>query len=184
MNIRKRTLWITTTAVFTALLIAVQAATALVPPPFRQFVTGTLVNLLLILSVLTCGPSSGLTVAVVSPIFAHMFGIGPILPIVPFIITGNAALVSIWHGIGGRKFAGAFVVRATAAAAAAVGKFFVLYVGVVMIAVPVLLDLPEQQASVLSGMFSVPQLFTALAGGAVAIAVLPVVEKARSAKSA
>jgi len=55
----KRTQWITLTASFTALLIGFQAFTA----PLGQFVTGSLVNLVLVVSVMTCGLASGLTVA-------------------------------------------------------------------------------------------------------------------------
>jgi hypothetical protein len=54
----------------------------------------------------------------------------------------------------------------------------VLYVGIVRIAVPVLLGLPERQAAVISGMFSLVQLITALIGGALAAVILPVLQKA------
>ena len=61
---------------------------------------------------------------------------------------------------------------------AAVGKFLVLYIGIVRIAVPMLLGLPEKQAAVMSNMFSIPQLFTAIAGGALAVIILPILQKA------
>lgn len=46
------------------------------------------------------------------------------------------------------------------------------------IAVPMLLGLPQQQAAVISNMFSIPQLITALIGGAVAIVLFPRLKKA------
>jgi hypothetical protein len=62
--------------------------------------------------------------------------------------------------------------------AAAAGKFCVLYVGIVKIAVPLFLNLPEQQAKVISSMFSFAQLVTALTGGIIAVMVLPSLKKA------
>ena len=171
----KKVLWITTTAVFVALLIGAQVATA----SFSQFVTGSLVNLILIVSVMTCGLSSGLTVAFISPIFAKLLGIGPLWAIIPFIILGNAVLVLAWRAIGKRKFANAHIVRIVALFVAAVCKFLMLYVGIVQVAVPLLLNLPEQAAAKISVLFSFPQLITASIGGALALIILPVVEMVR-----
>jgi hypothetical protein len=75
-----------------------------------------------------------------------------------------------------------YVVRCAAAVTGAVCKFLTLYVGIVMVAVPLLLNLPEPQAAVISNMFSVPQLFTALIGGGIAVIILPVLEKAIALK--
>jgi len=172
---KSKTLRITSTAVLIALLIAAQAATA----SLSQYVTGSLVNLILITAVMTTGLASGITVAVTSPLFAKLLNIGPLWTIIPFIIAGNAALVLVWHIIGGRKFANAHIARVIALAAAAVCKFAVLYVGIVKIAIPFMLNLPEKQAAVTSGMFSFPQLVTASTGGVLALAVLPAVQLAR-----
>jgi ABC-type Co2+ transport system permease subunit len=76
------------------------------------------------------------------------------------------------------NFANKYIVRCAAAVSGAVCKFLTLYVGIVLVAVPMLLNLPEKQAAVVSGMFSVPQLFTALIGGGIAVIILPVLEKA------
>lgn len=173
---RQRILWITRTAVFIALLIVLQAATAALG---NAILTGSIVNLLLITSVMTCGLASGLAVAVVSPVAAKLFGIGPLWSILPFIAAGNAALVLTWHFLGNRSIAGKrYLAYLAALIAAAVVKFLVLYVGIVKIAIPKLLDLPEQQATVVSHMFSLPQLITALSGGALAIVLFPRLQKA------
>lgn len=71
----KKTLWITRTAALTALLVVLQASTAALG---STLVTGTVVNLLLIISVMTCGAASGLSVAVLSPVLAKLIGIGPL----------------------------------------------------------------------------------------------------------
>ena len=175
MNNKSRVFWITRTAVFIALLIVLQAATA---PMGNIFVTGSIVNLLLILSVMTCGFTSGLVVAVLSPVLAKFFGIGPLWSIIPFIILGNITLILIWHLIGSRTKINRLAAHIIALAAAAVAKFAVLYFGIVMLAVPVLLQLPEQQAAVISSMFSLPQLATAAIGGAAAVIILPLLQRA------
>jgi hypothetical protein len=172
---KKKILWITQTAVFIALLIVLQAATA---PLGNILITGTIVNLLLIVSVMTCGLASGLSVAVISPVMAKLIGIGPLWILIPFIAAGNIALVLLWHFIGNRKAEHKYAAYIPALAAAAIVKFLVLYIGIVKLAVPMFLGLPAQQASVVSHMFSVPQLITALAGGVIAAVILPTLKRA------
>ena len=65
---------------------------------------------------------------------------------------------------------------------AAAAKFLVLYLGIVKLAVPVILGLPEPQATVISGTFSLPQLVTALLGGILALPVTQVLKKAGKIK--
>ena len=175
MNYTKVITWITRTAVFIALLVVLQAATA---PLGNTIVTGSIVNLLLILAVMICGLSSGITVAAVSPVTAKLFGIGPLWSLIPFIIIGNIVLVILWHFIGNINIKHKQIPHILALIAAAVAKFLVLYFGIVRIAVPILLGLPERQAAVLSGLFSIPQLITASIGGVVAVLALPSLTKA------
>lgn len=172
---KKSVLWITRTAIFTALLIVTQFVTA---PLGNTLVTGSIVNLILIMSAMTCGLSSGLMVAVISPVFAKLFGIGPLWPIVPFIMAGNAVLTVIWSLIGNRVIVNKHVSRIIALVVGAVCKFLVLYIGVVKVAIPLFLNLPEKQASVIANTFSIPQLITASIGGAIAVVILPVIKKA------
>ena len=174
----KSVLWITTTAIFIALLIAVHAAGG----ALGQLATGSLVNLILIVSVMTSGPAAGLTAALVSPVFAKLLGIGPLWSIIPFVAAGNAVLVLVWRLVGKRGFTNRHIVRVVALATAAACKCAVLYLGVVRVAVPFLLHLPEGPAAVISNMFALPQLITASIGGAIAVAILPLIEKARAGK--
>jgi hypothetical protein len=178
---KQKILWITRTAVFIALLIASQAATA---PLGNTLITGSIVNLLLIVSGMTGGLASGLSVACVSAVIAKLLGVGPLLwGIVPFQIAGNATLVLLWHFIGNRSIGGKrYVAYIAALVAAAVAKFLVLYIGVVHIAIPVFLGLPAPQAAVISHMFSIPQLITASIGGAVAAIILPRLTQAIASK--
>ena len=172
---KSKILWITRTAIFIALLIVLQAATM---PLGNTIVTGSIVNLLLIVSVMICGLASGLSVAAVSPVMAKFLGIGPLWSLIPFIVAGNIALVLLWHLIGNRNIGRRHTAYIIALVSAAAAKFLVLYVGIVRIAIPVILDLPEQQAAVISSMFSFSQLITALVGGMVTSALLPTLIKA------
>lgn len=171
MKERKTALWITQTAVLIALLIIVQTVTSSMG---NTLVTGSCVNCLLVISVIGCGLKTGLWVAVLSPVAAKLLGIGPLWSLIPLIVMGNSVFVLIWHqslkGKGLKHRA-----RCCAAlAAAATAKFLVLYIGIVKIILPVFLHLPEKQAHVISNLFSIPQLITALAGGGIALLVLPV----------
>lgn len=103
MEQKNRIFRITRTAVLIALLVVLQAA---LMPLNNSLITGSIVNLLLIISVMTCGLSSGLCVAAVSPVIARLFGIGPLWSLIPFIAAGNAALVVLWHFIGNRSIGG------------------------------------------------------------------------------
>lgn len=165
--------WITRTAIFVALLVVVQAATAALG---NQFITGSAVNLILIVSVMTCGLGSGATVALVSPIFAKLFGIGPLWQIIPMIMLGNLVLVLLWHLIGNKGDKKVFYPIALIVAAGL--KFFTLWLGITKWIVPTVLGLPAQKAAIVSAAFSWPQIVTALIGGIIAIIVLPLVKKA------
>ena len=175
LHVKNKIFWITRTAMLIALLVVMQIATA---PLGNTLVTGSIVNLLLIVSVMTCGLASGLSVGAVSPIMARFFGIGPLWSLIPFIIAGNTALVFVWHYLGNKKTEQAHAAEITALLYAAIAKFLVLYIGIVRIMVPIFLGLPEQQAKVISAMFSLPQLVTAFVGGALAFALLPSLRKA------
>ena len=179
-NIRTRTLWVTRTAVFTALLLMGQFLTASFG---NQYLTGSIVNLVLIVSVMTCGLATGLTVAVLSPIFSVVIGIGAAFPpLIPFQIAGNISIVLIWFLLDRLSKPDSGKVRKLfyyiAPAVGAVVKFFVLYIGVVLIAVPYIFGLPEAQSVAMSIIFSYPQLITAFTGGVVAIIIIPPVRKA------
>lgn len=127
MKKKQRTLWISETAVFIALLVVLQAATR---PLGSTLITGCIVNLLLILSVMLCGLSSGIIVGVVSPVIAKCFGIGPLWSIIPLILLGNVTLALIWHFVGKQKRLRPFSAHILALPLAALAKFAALYLGI------------------------------------------------------
>ena len=162
-----KTRFIAYTAVLIALLVGLQFATK----ALGQFVTGSCVNMVLAVAVLCCGPASGLTVALLSPFFAFLLGIGPaFIQMVPFIALANAVYVLLIHFLGRKN-------RFAALGTAAVCKFAVLYLLVAKLLVPTL-GLPDAKMSVVSAGFSWPQLVTALIGGLLAAEIAPLVKKA------
>ena len=179
----EKILWITRTAVLIALTVVLQFITiqfAAGLGPGAQFVTGSVVNFMLIISVMTCGLPTGLTVSIFTPILPTLLGFGPMWPIVPFIAAGNMALVTAWHFIGNRDILNTYIAYCAALIVGAAAKFLVLYIGVVQIAIPYILGLPVDSppAILMSFMFSWPQLITAAAGGICAIIILPALLKA------
>ena len=71
-NTHSRVRWITRTGVLTALVIALQWATAGTQAFAGQYITGSCVNCILAVSALFGGLWSGVVVAVLSP-FLHFF---------------------------------------------------------------------------------------------------------------
>ena len=174
----KKVRWITETAVMLALLVALQALTK----PMGQLVTGSCVNAVLAVSVLLAGLSSGITVAVISPVLAYLLGIAPQLVTVPAIMVGNTVFVVLLYFIAKGNGVGQ---RIAAWLVAAVAKFVTLYILVVKIicglaAAPLLANgtLKEPMLKALPTMFAWPQLVTALIGGGIALLIIPVLRKA------
>ena len=173
MKTNKHIQWITRTALFLALLIAAQV----VLRGFGQYVLGTVVNLILIITVMITGLSEGITIAVLSPVMVSILGFGPALPqIVPCVIIGNTVLVLIWYLLAARTEKKTIISRLVALVTAAVAKALVLWLGVVKVVVPIL-ELPAAQAKMLAATFSYPQLITAAAGGTAAVVILPMLMK-------
>ena len=182
IQMNKKILWITRTAIFTALLVALQYITK----PMSQLVTGSCVNFVLAVAALTSGYWSAFTVAAISPFFALLLGIAPpIIWFTPMIALGNIVLVTILWLIANKaakKYSLKNIfVSAGGAIVSAAAKFAVLWLGIVVILVP-LLNLPQAQATKFSTMFTWPQLFTALIGTGIAIFVAPIVKKAIKSK--
>ena len=182
---RKKVLWITETAVMLALLVTVQALTK----PMGQLITGSCVNAVLAIAVLLVGMSSGVTIALISPVCAYLFGIAPNFITVLPIMIGNVCFVVLLRLVSGKTSKPIWRQPLALAAAAGV-KFLALYLlvvkvicgldsgallgkklgNIVVLAPPMLKTLPA--------MFAWPQLFTALIGGAVALLIAPVLRKA------
>ena len=176
----KKIRWITETAVMLALLVCLQALTK----PMGQLVTGSCVNAVLAVSALVGGLSSGVVIALVSPVLAFLLGIAPQILTVPAIMVGNTVyvvLLSVLTDKTGKNL----VKQAVAWVAAAVAKFASLYAIVVWLICGVLSEsllaagtMKPPMLQALPATFSWPQLITALIGGAIALTITPVLRKA------
>ena len=186
---RKRVLWITETAVMLALLICLQWVGSFVPDQMtKQLITGSMVNCVLVVTVLVAGMSSGITVAVISPVCAFLFGIAPnFITVVP-IMLGNACYVVLLRLIIGKQNCSAWK-QDVALVVAATAKFALLYLlvvklicgaasgallgkklgDIVVLAPPMLKMLPT--------MFAWPQLVTALVGGCIGLLIASILKK-------
>ncbi len=143
------TRWITRTAILLALTLAFQLLG--LPQP----VTGPAINAMLILSALLVGPAAGVIIGSLTPVIAWQRGIlaAPLGPMIPFIALGNMVLVLLFFYLRRRQPYLALI-------AAAFAKFAVLAT-----AVRVFVTVPPPVAAAMG----VPQLITALAGGAIAL---------------
>ena len=176
----KKIRWITETAVLLALLVTLQALTK----PLGQLVTGSFVNAVLAVTVLVAGLSSGIIVALISPVLAYLLGIAPQVLTVPAIMVGNTVFVVVLHFVAGknsRKLARQII----AWVGAAMAKFAVLYGIVVWLICGVLSQqliaagtMKPPMLKMLPATFGITQLFTALIGGAVALLIVPILRKA------
>jgi len=174
----KRVIFITQTAVMLALLIGVQFVTR----SFSTFVTGSFVNMILLISMFMIGRGSGAIVGILSPFLAFIVGIGPaFIQIIPFMAVGNVILVLMASLVSKYMAKGSVKDIAFAAAglvAAAVAKMSFLWVGLVVIALPMIPGLNERQTAMISAAFSWPQLVTASIGGMLAMTIVPLLKKA------
>lgn len=161
-----KTQWITRTAICLALLVCLQ----LVTKSFGQFVTGSCVNLVLAVSALIVGMSGGIVVAAVSPFLAKLVGIGPAFwQLVPCVAAGNVAFVVLVSLLLPRLARRAKLLSFAGVAAAAVGKFLVLWLLLVKLVAP--LVVPAAKLSTVTAAFTWPQLVTAAIGGCLATVV-------------
>ena len=172
----KKIRWITETAVMLALLVSLQAITK----PLGQLVTGSCVNTVLAISALVGGLSCGLVVALCSPVLAFLLGIAPAALTVPAIMAGNAVFVVLLSQLAD-KTGKQIVKQVFAWVLAAVGKFAALYAIVVWLICGVLAEsllasgaMTLPMLTNLPATFSWPQLIPALIGGAIALAITPV----------
>ena len=171
---KKRILWITQTAIFIALLLAVQIFTR----PFGQIVTGSCINFILVSSCILGGMPSAAIVAIVSPVCAFMLIGIPAFPIlIPFMMAGNFVLVAVIHFISGKAFIDInshsnFRIYASAVTGAIL-KFLTLWIGILQIALSFIPDISQPQKDVMAVTFSWPQLVTALIGSSFAVTITP-----------
>ena len=176
----KKIRWITETGLMLALLVSLQAITK----PLGQMVTGSCVNTILAISALVGGLSCGITVALISPVLAFLLGIAPMALTVPAIMAGNTVYVIMLSLLAGKKDSHP-VKQVVAWIVAAAAKFSTLYILVAELICGILAEsliasgaMKPPMVQALPVTFGLPQLITALIGGAVALILVPTLKKA------
>ncbi|MFA9380055.1 MAG: ECF transporter S component [Acetanaerobacterium sp.] len=185
----KGTLWIARTGLMLALLVVAQfvgsklipaGAVILGPMSITQLITGSLVNMILILTAAVVGVWSGIAVGVLSSVLALVLGIQGQVILTPAIALGNVIIVLVtWFFFSlaarrGQKAYGVFGIVGIAAGAALKYTFLWLTVPALLL---LLAKLPSAVRHKMTVMFSFPQLITALIGGALALTVIPPIKK-------
>ncbi len=151
---KRSVVFLTRTAVLLALTLAIQMA------GMPQYATGPLVNTMLYVAATFVGIGGGVAIGLVTPVVAFVRGIllPPLGPMIPYIALGNAVLVIVF-GLLERKGRLAAILGVVLAS---VAKFLVLSTAVRFVV--------EVKPAIARAM-QAPQLFTALAGGAIALIV-------------
>ena len=138
-----------------------------------QPITGPFVNFMLILTTLIINPTAGILLGSITPLIAVLRGQLPplLLPMVPFIIAGNAVLVIFFSlPVSMTKTGYSKIVRQSAPwigiLLGAFLKFVLLYFSATLV-LPILFarSLPD---SVIA-MMALPQFITAIVGGVLAL---------------
>ena len=141
--------WMSRTAILLAIALVFQMGR------FPQFITGPLINTVLYLAAMIVGWQGGMLIGILTPVIASIRGIlpPPLTPLIPFIALGNSILVILFFWLQSKnKIAGIII--------ASLVKFLLL-----VSAVKLVVQVPPAIAQ----MMSIPQLITALAGGAIAL---------------
>ena len=146
-----------------AILIAITIGFQMFKLP--QLITGPVVNLMLFLSCILLGLWGGIVLGLITPLIALLAGIMPRAEVVPVIMVANAVLVISFYVLRAKQKQ--FYRTLLGILVGSLLKYYVF-----AIAVAFILNLPPPAAQ----MLGVPQLFTALSGGALSV----MVEKALS----
>ena len=147
---------------FALTLAAVIFPALLAHTPHNQWITGTIVNAILFLAFWRVGIVNAVLVAVLPSSIALMRGLlpAPMAVLIPYIILSNIILVAAFYALKKYPLAGMIV--------SSFAKFLFLFVitsHFIKIATPLLT------------MMHWPQLFTALAGGLIAVGIIKTSKK-------
>ncbi|MGV8981391.1 ECF transporter S component [Clostridium sp.] len=140
-----------------------------------QFFVGPAVNTILILTAAICGGFYGVLVGCLTPILAWLTGqlAGALAPFIPFIIIGNILFVLSFVILNNRgkygKYLGVII--------GAFIKYLFLSISASKLIPLFKLNIPAKIANNLVIAMGIPQLITALIGGALALILIAILEK-------
>ena len=133
-----------------------------------QWITGPMVNAILIIAAITIGPMEAIMLGLMPSTVALATGLLPLplAPMIPFIMIGNAIMIMTFYYMKDNFWAGITI--------AALFKFAFLH-GSVLLVMSKLLD--GKIVSKLAVMMSWPQFATAIIGGVIAYFILKGIKK-------
>ncbi len=177
----KQIKWITQTALLLALALVFQSLRAVLPKIMipglgesDQLVIGSLVNTVLIVSSLTVGLSSGIVIAIATPLVAFMQGELAFPIMLPFVALGNIVIVLVVGLLYDKN-------KIFALVSGSIAKFVTIFLTITLIASPIIVGgLPADKGlavkTMLTFKFGYPQLFTALLGSIISLLILPILK--------
>lgn len=138
------------------------------------YLTGPIINTILIIAVLSVGLAGGLAIAVITPITAYLIAPSPIItaipPVMVMIMLGNCILVfCVWLFTNKFKFSGKLIAGMLTGSALKAG-FMAVFITKVLFSVYEN-ALPEKLLAKGQLMFSITQLITALLGSFLAFLI-------------
>lgn len=138
------------------------------------YLTGPIINAVLIIAVLSAGLASGLFIAVITPITAYLIAPSPIItaipPVMVMIMLGNCILVlSVWLFNTKFKFSGKLIAGLLSGSVLK-AAFMTVFISKILFSV-YKSALPEKLLAKGQIMFSTTQLITALIGSLIAFSV-------------
>jgi hypothetical protein len=171
MDRKITTAYITRTGILLALALIFQIGLNKLGQP----IVGPLVNMVLLVTAGVVGTLSGVIVGCFTPVIALAFEIIGLPILVPFIALGNTIYVILFNLVRKKVYKGGDYFGLVIAA---LGKFAFLALSVKYVAIGLFLaNLPPQKANVIANMFTLPQLYTALAGGIIAVIIMKLLPK-------
>lgn len=144
-------------------------------PQVSQYVVGPAINAILLISVHICGIWWGVAIGLLTPVTAVLLGQlpSPMAPFVPFIMIGNVIFEASFFLIKRYKRLGGILGYALGALL----KYLFLYYSALKLVPLFNIGFPEKVYSKLIIMMGIPQLVTALIGGAAALIIIEILNK-------
>lgn len=179
---KSNVLWITKTGALLAILLILQTVTK----PAGQIITGSLVNMVLAISIFCFNINNAIVLALLSPFFAFFLGIGPaFLPLTPAIAIGNMIYILVIFFLSKKNNTDKkYIKNFISIIIASICKYLTLYLLVVQFICNLFTaSLKPQQIKTFTAMFSIPQLITAIIGGTLACLISPILNIALNNKN-
>jgi hypothetical protein len=167
---------------FLAIAVVFQMIGRIAPPEVSQYLVGSVVNSVLLIATYLCGIWWGAAVGILTPLTAWVMGqLNPFMaPFIPFIMVGNIIIIVTFgilkHYKVWGKYAG-FIIGA-------VLKYGFLYISASKLIQVFKLDFEPKIVSKLVIAMGLPQLFTGLLGGAVAVTIIAILLKRKIIREA